>query len=359
MKMIVRTGLFASFISLLCLCAKAQEKNELRIGDQAPLIKAEWLKGQQVSHFKQGNVYVLEFWATWCGPCIKAMPHISALAKKYSGKVAFVGISVWERGKPGQTIHTLVKNFVDQKGDTMSYNVGMDGADAYMVENWLQPAAISGIPCTFIIGKDGMVSWIGHPMEMDEPLAAIIKGTFDRSAFAAKYNKEQVEKLESQRQQRTAMKALEVIEKTVIDKDYKRTLSLYDSIVSVNPVFKNYLIGYYLTALANENPDKAYSEVVALKDSGNVANLIAQLFSKTDGLENRFYEFAIEVYKSQPDNVFNLDPLSAAYFHLGMKKKAVDTLQKFLDVAKTWTSPLPASYLEKEISRLQKYKESL
>lgn len=359
MKKVIRTGLLAGIVFLSCFCSKAQGNDELRIGNPAPPLKVKWLKGGQVSTFKQGNVYVIEFWATWCGPCIKAMPHISSLAKKYSGKAIFVGLSVWERGKPGQSLHTMVKNFVDHKGDTMSYNVGMDDEDSYMVENWLQPAAIPGIPSTFIIGRDGRVSWIGHPMDMDEPLAAITEGTFDRSAFAVAYNKVQEKELEERRQQRAFMDVIKELEKTIAQKDFKQTLSLYDSIVKVYPAYKNFLVSYYFTALADEDPDRAYSEAAVLKDSANVANEIARTFSVAEGLDKKFYRYAIDVYESQPENVFNLDPMSAAYFHLGMKKEAVNALQKFLEAAKTWTSPLPASYLEKEIARLEKYKEAL
>jgi thiol-disulfide isomerase/thioredoxin len=52
----------------------------LAIGDNAPAISIDhWVKGEDFDTFEDGQVYVMEFWATWCGPCITTMPHLSGL----------------------------------------------------------------------------------------------------------------------------------------------------------------------------------------------------------------------------------------------------------------------------------------
>ena len=68
---------------------------ELQIGADAPPVDIEHvLKGEAVEEFENGNIYVLEFWATWCGPCRTSMPHISELQEHYKDyDVAFIGIS--------------------------------------------------------------------------------------------------------------------------------------------------------------------------------------------------------------------------------------------------------------------------
>src|SRR5688500_17551275 len=72
----------------------------LKVGDPAPKLDVlAWLKGEPVENFKPGHVYVIDFWATWCVPCIQAMPHLSDLQKKYAGKLTVIGVSAREMDK--------------------------------------------------------------------------------------------------------------------------------------------------------------------------------------------------------------------------------------------------------------------
>src|SRR5438876_8031237 len=67
----------------------------LNIGDRAPALKIDkWVKGEPVTEFQTGKVYVVEFWATWCGPCIKSMPHNTEVQKKFKDKgVTVIGVT--------------------------------------------------------------------------------------------------------------------------------------------------------------------------------------------------------------------------------------------------------------------------
>src|SRR5689334_25163119 len=98
MKSILRLAAVAALI-LAAIAAYADPS--LTVGSPAPAIKvAKWVKGKPVNSLKKGNVYVVEFWATWCGPCKQSIPHLTELAKKYAGKATFIGVSSFEKNAP-------------------------------------------------------------------------------------------------------------------------------------------------------------------------------------------------------------------------------------------------------------------
>lgn len=180
MKMIRAVGLLA-----VALAAGAVSAQTLKPGMPAPKLDVSgWVKGEPVTNLSRGT-YVVEFWATWCGPCRESIPHITELAKKYEGKVTFVGVSIWEDGDdiPGQ-----VSRFVRQMGDRMDYRVALDNGSA-MATTWMEAAMQPGIPSAFIV-KDGKVMWIGHPMNMDEKLAQVVDGSFDLEASIAEFDQQ-------------------------------------------------------------------------------------------------------------------------------------------------------------------------
>ena len=175
--------------SLMAGMASLAAAAKLGPGDPAPPMQVfRWVKGTPVTSFAAGKLYVVEFWATWCGPCKASIPHLTELAKKYAGKVTFSGISISEARtqKPGGTkvaYMTAVRKFVQDEGSEMAYNVGADGPTGTMSSSWMDAAGQQGIPTAFIVGRDGKLAWIGHPMVgLDEALGQIVAGTFDYAA---------------------------------------------------------------------------------------------------------------------------------------------------------------------------------
>src|SRR5271154_4876234 len=114
-----------AFVATSLAHAEGKKLYPLMVGDPAPALSVDkWLKGEPVPAFAQGHVYVVEFWATWCGPCRRAMPHLSELQHRYRNDVTLIGVSVWEP-RPNE-----VAPFVTKHAAQMDYTVATDDCPA-------------------------------------------------------------------------------------------------------------------------------------------------------------------------------------------------------------------------------------
>lgn len=164
--------------------------DELGIGSTAPALDIEhWIQDgngffKPVTEFEKGKVYVVEFWATWCGPCINSMPHLAELQNKYRGEnVQIVSVSDETLDEVNDLLAQenpdLGKTFAEI---TSAYSLTTD-PDRSVHRDYMEASNQQGIPTSFIVGKTGLVEWIGHPMSLDEPLAAVVNDSWDREAF--------------------------------------------------------------------------------------------------------------------------------------------------------------------------------
>ncbi len=144
------------------------------VGAPAPAFApTRWFKGEPVTAFAKDKTYLVECWATWCGPCIAAIPHVNGLHTKFKDKgLVVIGINVRDKDEAGAA------KLVAAKGDAMGYRVAYDGAES-VANGWLRAAGVNGIPHAFVI-RDNKLLWHGHPAELeDDTVAAMIAGTFD------------------------------------------------------------------------------------------------------------------------------------------------------------------------------------
>lgn len=168
-------------LATLLISGSAGAAEILNIGDPAPpLSLSGWAKGEKTEKLEPNDTYVVEFWATWCGPCRASIPHLTELSQQFEHKgVHFIGVDVWEDDIK------LVQPFVDEMGEKMDYAVALDtvpdgkgSMQGMMAEGWLAAAAERGIPTAFVI-QNSKIAWIGHPMDLEEPLAKIVAGRWD------------------------------------------------------------------------------------------------------------------------------------------------------------------------------------
>ncbi|TRX61186.1 TlpA family protein disulfide reductase [Fulvivirga sp. M361] len=172
--------------------------DRLNIGDQAPpLLAYEWVKGEPMVEFKKGMPYVIELGATWCKPCAKAIPELTALAQKYKGKAEVIGVFVMEPNTEPLSVKKpkyveRVKQYVGKQGSKMEYNVAVDDPEKTIERTWLRAAGSVGVPKTFVIDKEGYIAWIGegyNPELTDQLLQSMDDGSYKLNTFV-KYDRD-------------------------------------------------------------------------------------------------------------------------------------------------------------------------
>lgn len=122
---------------------------DIEKGDKATQIEViQWLNAPP----KAGKPVLLEFWATWCGPCRKAIPHLNEIVEKYGNDLSIISLSI----EKADVITPFMKN------TEMKASVGIDfdrkTSTAYQVKY---------IPHAFLINLDGTIEWVGSPFELD------------------------------------------------------------------------------------------------------------------------------------------------------------------------------------------------
>lgn len=159
-------------LTLLATVSIAQAQT-LKPGDMVKpdaVAAAEFLQGTAPKEWEKDKVYILECWATWCGPCVAAIPHMNELHKKYGEKgLRVIGMNVWEEEKE------KVVAFLKEKGDGMAYPVAFVNETAFAKE-WLEAGGVEGIPHAFVV-KNGKLLFSTHPASLkDETIEALLEG---------------------------------------------------------------------------------------------------------------------------------------------------------------------------------------
>ncbi len=302
----------------------------LGVGDPAPPLQVETMvKGEKVDLSK--GLHVVEFWATWCGPCKASIPHLTELAKTYQGRADFTGVDVWEHGDDQLG---LVKKFVDAMGEKMGYNVAFDGGAAVMTKSFMEAARQSGIPTAFLV-KDGVIHWIGHPMAgLDTVMDQVLAGKFDMAAAKA------------EAAQKAALEAVtQPIEDAMSAGKYAEALAAIDKAQAAHPELTESLVGVrFQTLVMTGSPEvKATAQTLMDGEYGKDANALNgfawSIIDPAAKIPNPDYQTALQLAEraaqvSGMKDSAVLDTYALALFKTGDKKKALEVQTQAVELAK-------------------------
>lgn len=332
---VLAPGVFVPSVALAddAPAAAPAKKSRLGVGDAAPTLEGiKWLKGEPVSGYQAGQVYVLDMWATWCGPCVASIPHINEMHAKLKDKgVNVVGIAIWPRKGMKPT-----KDFVEGKGEKMSYRIAED-VNNQIAESFMKPASQNGIPAVFVVDQKGKIAWIGHPMDgLDAVVDEVVKGDFNPEAFA----KKQAEAQEKSKKYEDAFEA------AIGSSDYAKGLTAAEDLLKLDP--KKYAqVGVYkyiaLVKTGKKDDAKVFgATLIASKDAD--ANLMNYLAWSIVNPEGEFGEGerdadlavaaatrGVELTNWKEPAV--MDTLARAHFVKGDFDKAIEVQTKAVELA--------------------------
>lgn len=136
--------------------------SDLRGQQAPPFVVERWINGEDAP---RGRLLLVDFWATWCGPCIAALPRMKQIAGNHRDDICVIGISAetseaFDRG--------MRRLDLDPKG--FNYAIANDPQRRFE-----RPFGVRGIPHVVVISGDGVVRWQGHPAQLsDEILGQLV-----------------------------------------------------------------------------------------------------------------------------------------------------------------------------------------
>jgi thiol-disulfide isomerase/thioredoxin len=365
---IIRSGLA---ITLMLLAPRLQAQYNanptLKIGDNAPpLIVQSWVKGNSIKEFEKGKVYVIDFWATWCGGCIASFPHISAIAKKYEGKVRFASIDSYEDVGDNKDADPVVsvQNFLKTpKGQKLKIDVAVDGKSNTMYTTWVKPLRRQGFPTTFIIDQNGKIAFIDVNLDnLDWAIGQVLAKKWDN------------EKEAKMMHDRDAIEDLLFGSFKNEQKDQKFLGQMLDASNAFEKEFpdRKDLVNFYkfwaISDLDKEKVPELLEEMAANPRSKyiNLDDAVQLTLRRTD-LSKRDYQAVAKAQERLIANDYNgtghggktvktYSDVADTYSKAGNSAMAVSSIQKAITIAKV--KKVPANEMHKLNSNLNKYRAS-
>lgn len=125
-------------------------------GPRAPAVVTKGIIKNGPAKKRTGTIRVVEFWATWCGPCKQTIPALTQIQTKFKDQnVQVIGIS-------SEADVNLVRSYVNELGNSMNYTVAFDPdhtTNAPYNSIW----RVNAIPHAYLVSHDNKIIWHGHP----------------------------------------------------------------------------------------------------------------------------------------------------------------------------------------------------
>jgi thiol-disulfide isomerase/thioredoxin len=343
--------------SASAMAQQAAPEPTLKPGSEVKLeavTSAKWIQGEPLKAFEPGKVYMFECWATWCGPCIAAIPHVNELHKKYFDKgLRIYGMNVWEDGED------KVDKFVKDKGDGMSYPVAYTGKGSAFENDWLKAAGVRGIPHAFIV-KDGKVVLTSHPSQLtDSVIEALLSGDEGAKKAAAEINA-------AKDAQQNIGKVMQDFRKATAANDTETMAAKLAEFEKIQPD-SPYVASMKLDLLVAKKDWPAATKAIEELPEGQARQMpvmmtASKIGSRPDG------EYPVEFVKAvcktftamledpkMPPNPFGFVTLASLQWKSGDKETALATAKKAAEVAKNPPSAATPAGMKMPVAAFEKY----
>ncbi|MGY8681743.1 UbiA family prenyltransferase [Bradyrhizobium sp. UFLA05-153] len=156
----------------------------LRVASIVPAINVEsWLRGQPLTSFQPGKVYIIEFGATWCGARVAAISTLIQLQEKYKDSgLEIIGVATCERAPTPDEGRAKLDAWLTKKFPNLNYRIAFD-EKGEMNKLWMDATSPFRISTCFVVDRQGYIAFVGNLARLGDVLPTVLKGNWRTSDY--------------------------------------------------------------------------------------------------------------------------------------------------------------------------------